>query len=348
MSSPTLNEKTELAEQLLQDGYDVVDFIKGEGAHTHSNLILKLAKEAAYTNFTMSLNLAEEAGDKETSARASLSLGELILRFTPPGYQSPNNLCENYCAEALRLFHEIGDELGEAAALRLQAEFDPDMKRRAELAQESLVICRRLNDRPGIARSLKLLATSANLKKDTPLTVQYLEEALSLFRELDDRVAAAAALVALSTHLEDTDREKRVELILEGRKLYGEAGCGREAVMALQMLAHRVYAPSDYDRRKSSLLESLEICRKCGYANFEAASLKLLSEIAGSEGDITRANALLAESRSVPPALLKTTVAGENMKKRHRQPLWIGNVLWLRDNKLTNVERGLTLKRNPT
>ena len=89
--------------------------------------------------------------------------------------------------EALGLYRDLGDRLGQADALihlgdvrRLTGDYPAAV----QALEEALGLCRDLGDRLGQAKALNKLGTVRRLTGDYPAAVQALEEALGLYRDL--------------------------------------------------------------------------------------------------------------------------------------------------------------------
>jgi ATP/maltotriose-dependent transcriptional regulator MalT len=104
--------------------------------------------------------------------------------------QGDSSMARTLLEEALRLWHEIGDERGAAYALARVAMVDRqqgDLGRATALVEESLATWRRLGDRQGLTGALAPAINIAHSRGDVKATLAYAEESVALNRSIDNR-----------------------------------------------------------------------------------------------------------------------------------------------------------------
>jgi tetratricopeptide (TPR) repeat protein len=129
--------------------------------------------------------------------------------------------------------------------------------------REALALCRLIDDRRGIARSLTLLGNCALLEADLVTACSLHEQGLALSREVGDRWGTAWTLQNLGDDLlaqsefGQADPESAHALLLESTATWRELGERRHLAYANVALGNSYIWQGDFDRARLLLVESL-------------------------------------------------------------------------------------------
>lgn len=169
-----------------------------------------------------------------------------------------------------------------------------------ELAEESLAICREVDDRQGIASVLIKLGNAATEAGDYGSASESLEEALTIWRALEDKHGTARALISFGwAALRSGDYPLANMRLAEALTLSRELGDTRSIGFELSGLGEVALRQGDYARANQLLEQSLELRRQLGNKWGVGVSLGTLGWVAMREGDWDRAISRLGESLAV-------------------------------------------------
>ena len=191
-----------------------------------------------------------------------------------------------------------------ARALRVAAHvaiMQGEHDRAEELAQQSLALCRVLNDTPGIARSLFVLGNATWSKGKTSERLSILEERVRLARQIGEPEEAASALYylafELSLHGEYVRGQSLFEEALElFRKADNELWVGATLVESANMLW---FCLGDAATIHQRLQEGRTLINKVGNRHWSAWSLCITALVALREGETDSAASLARECLAI-------------------------------------------------
>jgi predicted ATPase/DNA-binding CsgD family transcriptional regulator len=173
-----------------------------------------------------------------------------------------------------------------------------DYDRAEVLCQESLALCRKLGDKPGIAYSLYLLAWVARDRDNFTAARSFAEEALALSREIGDKERIILSLYALGS-LDTIQGEytRACALLEESTMLFREQGNKIGLAWSLYSLAQvRLESQADPAIVHLLLEESLALWRELGDPRGTAYAVFLSGQVALRQGDVATARSLAEES----------------------------------------------------
>ncbi len=208
-----------------------------------------------------------------------------------------------FLEQALALSKSIASTVkGEALyGAGLLALLQNDHKRAEELLQESLELFRSLEDKSGIAKSLRLLGSLARARNMYRQARSLLEEALTISTELADKKGIATTREILAEVYTAQGNYKSASALLEENLvLYSTLGQLYRTDYVLYYLA-RVLFLSKGDQEKAYAMadESLERFREVGHKQFIAYTLSLLGQMLQRYGEDSKARQFSQESVAI-------------------------------------------------
>jgi predicted ATPase/class 3 adenylate cyclase len=159
------------------------------------------------------------------------------------------------------------------------------------LLEESLALFRKIGDKSGMAKSLRILGSLTGERNSYALARTFLEESLALYRELDDQNGVAYTREDLAQVLTSQGDYARARALLEENLLlYSAMGKTYRTAYPLYDLA-RVFFLSRNDLVKTRAMaeESLELFQEVGNKRLIAYVLSLLGEVFLQQGEPARA-----------------------------------------------------------
>ena len=220
----------------------------------------------AQDDYLRALDAARSVGDGGAEWQALLDLGFLWLA-------RDYDLAGGFFHRARDLASRTDDPKRLAHSLNRLGNWYANLDRPHEgqdLHRQALAIFRDLDDRPGIAETLDLLAVATHVGGDRRGAITHFEEAAALFRELGDRRALASVLATLG-HL------RCASLVFV--TLPGAAPSSGQALRECE--------------------EALTITRTIGWRSGEAYALSEMAACLSAEGEYGRALAAAQESLAV-------------------------------------------------
>jgi len=163
--------------------------------------------------------------------------------------------------------------------------------------EESLVLCRELEDRQGCAYTLARLGTVLKLKGDLAVAHGLLEESLVLFREGGDTWGLALALFGLGeVVISEGDLPSAHSLLQQSLALWREIGDTWGLALALNGLGEVLRCQGDYEQAAKFYDESLALFRHLDNKWRMAYLLHNLGHVARAQGNYEGMAALFEES----------------------------------------------------
>jgi predicted ATPase/DNA-binding SARP family transcriptional activator len=156
--------------------------------------------------------------------------------------------------------------------------------------EQSLALFRELDDREGIASSLRVAGFLHFVLGDFDTARGLLENSLSVFHALGNEAGTAAVLANLAyvaMELEDFSAARRYQE--ESLAIRRRIGAPYGVTVSLANLGYIVLVQEDYEAAPVYLQESLEICREIGNRNGLGVSFFGLGHVAFAKGDFVAA-----------------------------------------------------------
>jgi predicted ATPase/DNA-binding SARP family transcriptional activator len=170
--------------------------------------------------------------------------------------------------------------------------------REGALAEESLALCRELNDPDGIAESLCRLGWSAQRRGQYERATALGEESLALCRELDDPDGIGQSLVLLGfVALWHGKYDRAAALSEESAAWFRSLGEKHDIRASLYLQGLVAERQGRFERSVALAEESLSVSRKVQDKRGIAAALWLLGRVAQHQGRYEQAVTLCEESR---------------------------------------------------
>ncbi|MFL5591386.1 MAG: tetratricopeptide repeat protein [Ktedonobacteraceae bacterium] len=245
------------------------------------------------------LRLLEQEGNKEArpSSELALRLGGALRRF----WIARSRLSEGQTFLERALAGSEGSATSNRAkALKAAASlalYQGDTDRGEVLCEESLTLCRELEDTEGIAHILHLQGLVTWQRNNLAATHSLFEEALALWRKVDDKDGIGWALYYLAWLANQQGEYARARVLCEeSLTTHRESGNKRGLAHTLINLAQNLFSSQDDQARVRSLLEeSLALCREVGDKHGLAECFSLSGQVALRHGDATTARSLAEE-----------------------------------------------------
>ncbi len=163
--------------------------------------------------------------------------------------------------------------------------------------EESVAICRKIDDRFGLAYSVNVLGNVAYSLGEYSESKRLAGESLNIFKKIGDRWGIGFAysdlgLVAylMGDYVEaEQDMQKSLAVFKESGNLFG-------MLFALGNLGRVAYSLGKYHEAERRLQESLAISKEIGITMVDTIFLNKLSHVARVQGDCSRAEQVAGES----------------------------------------------------
>ena len=184
----------------------------------------------------------------------------------------------------------------EAAGLLAARLGDFDLSRRRH--EESLALCRELDDRGGVAAALHGLGLLDLWRGEPREAEPLLEQALEIRRETGDRYALAVTqnvLGAVVSELGDGEQPRAMRYYEESLAIYRQLGTRIGVSRCLINLGVSARRMGELDRSAASLEEAVELARELDAPELLASALVNLGNVRRSRGDAAAARDLYAE-----------------------------------------------------
>lgn len=166
--------------------------------------------------------------------------------------------------------------------------------------EEGLEICRRMEDKSGIAACLNNLGNIASAKGDYPAARAAYEESLAVRREIGDKSGIATSLNNLGNLAYDqADYPSARATLEESLVAFRELGDKRGMAAPLMGVGNVACAQGDYPSARRAFEESVAICRDIGDRPGLGYSLLNLGGVAAAQGDGPAARAASEEAVAI-------------------------------------------------
>ncbi len=165
--------------------------------------------------------------------------------------------------------------------------------------EESLTLCRNLENKSGIAFSLLYLGISTFLEDEVMFGRQLVSESLAIYREIGDKVGMALALKYLGSTVDANDYQKTRAYLNEGLAICREIGNLVGMSRILSDMGDYALKNGDHTIARSCLEEGLSIQRQLGMSGWMVYTLIHLGELNARLGNIIQARQYYEEGLSV-------------------------------------------------
>ncbi|QQR74623.1 MAG: tetratricopeptide repeat protein [Holophagales bacterium] len=197
------------------------------------------------------------------------------------------------CEEAGRIFGDVGDRSGAAAALTALAgvRYDQgDLEGARADNERALATFREVGDQSGVARALNNIAVIGRASGDRATARRLYEEVVAISLETGDRAGTAYASHNLGTLLSEegdlAGARQRLEQALAARREIGDQAGTGASLASLGAVLRREGQLAEAQRR---LEESLALQREIGQKIGQVGSLSALAQVAIDQGELGRA-----------------------------------------------------------
>ena len=175
--------------------------------------------------------------------------------------------------------------------------FQGDYEQAKKYYEESLVICKEIGDKSGIAGSLHNQGNVALSQGDYEKAKKYYEESLAIYKEIGDKTGIASPIFSLGyLALNQGDYEQAKKYFEESLIIKKEIGNKDGISRAIVNLGNVAYYKGDYELAKKYYKECLHICKEIGFKIGIAASISNLGNVASNQGDYEQAKKYFEES----------------------------------------------------
>ena len=178
------------------------------------------------------------------------------------------------------------------------AHLQDDNERAEALLQESLILFRSIGDKPGMAKSLRILGGLAGARNSYRQARSHLEEAFVISMELGDKKGIASTREFLAQVYTAQGNYSNARMLLEENlALYSAMGELYHTDYVLYNLARVLFlSKGDQEKAYAFAQKSLSLFREVGHKRFIAYALGLLGQVLLQYGEDDRAHELSEES----------------------------------------------------
>ncbi|MGQ4436395.1 MULTISPECIES: tetratricopeptide repeat protein [unclassified Streptomyces] len=234
------------------------------------------------------LQRRESAHQRDLAARERAAAAELATAFNSPMLQA-HCIVDTEPESALALFRAVGDQLGEAHALRAlsdNARSRGDLHGSDRYATQALTLYRTIGNELGEAHALRTLADSAKIRGDPDGALRHAAQALALFRAIGNQLGEAHILVRLADNaVKRGDPDGALRHAAQALALFRAIGNQLGEAHALGALSDNAGSRGDPDGSDRYATQALTLYRSIGDQLGEANVLHKLANNAVSRGD---------------------------------------------------------------
>lgn len=202
--------------------------------------------------------------------------------------------------EALALYRELGNRLGEAKSLNTIGQGYSELaehQKSLDFYSESLPIYQALEDRSGQAIALGNIGVAYSRLSDNQKAIDYYNRALALYRATGGREGEATTLsnIGVSCYLLSEFR-KAADHFKDALSIHQSIGYRRGQVLALTNTGHAYAALSELQEALRYFTEALSLVRTMSIPRLEADSLTAIGGVYSSLGEHQKAMSYYTES----------------------------------------------------
>jgi len=249
-------------------------------------------------------NFLERALVSSDGLEASIRARALYAAARLNQVQGHFDRAEALCEESLALYRELGDTVGIALALHLQADIAwgrGNLALARSEAEESLALFRELGDRGEVAYLLLHLAGLAIDRGEYATAHSMLEECLAIDREMEDASSIAEVLFNLARvcYLSQGDLATVHSLLEESFALYRELGDRESIAYCLNLSGLLTLDQGDTTSARSLVEQAVALFKEMRQQHGTTVTLYSLAKVVAAQGDNEAARALHEESIAV-------------------------------------------------
>ncbi|MGI9001533.1 MAG: tetratricopeptide repeat protein [Pseudonocardia sp.] len=252
-------------------------------------------------------HLRTEIDEQRDEVDPALYAETLSLLAHAAGFDDDRATQRHLLEQALAVYREIGDWLGEANAVQALGEVALMQARYPEAGQryeEALAVYREIGNRLGEANAVKALGDVALMQARYPEAGQRYEEALTVYREIGNRFGAANAVQALGDVARMQARYPEAgQRYEEALTVYREIGNRFGAANAVTALGDVARMQARYPEAGQRYEEALTVYREIGNRLGEADTMLSTARLAVATGDRHDADKALTEALRIYRAL---------------------------------------------
>jgi tetratricopeptide (TPR) repeat protein len=248
---------------------------------------------SAQQSFQQALRLGESSPPLRAHSLLALGKNHYLL--------SEHVEAERHIRDALSVYREIGNELGEANCLDTLCDIEYQLDHYADaldwgkLALASYI---RRDDKLGQANSLRSLGSIRLILSEREAGIELMQKSLELYREIKDKRGEAYVLLFLAEH-DDNDHTAVKGLAEEALAIFHEVGDIIGQVQCMQVLGHVALASDDPKLAREQYGSALHLAQGIGYKIGVAMSDSGLGRVDSHVGDHTSALARIEAARSI-------------------------------------------------
>jgi tetratricopeptide (TPR) repeat protein len=185
--------------------------------------------------------------------------------------------------QALALFRQVGDRLGEANVLQAIGDvqqFRDDRDAALQSYQQALALFRQVGDRLGEANTLKAIGDVQQFRKETDAALQSYQQALALFRQVGDRLGEANTLKAIGDVQQfRKETDAALQSYQQALALFRQVGARLGEANVLQAIGDVQQFRKETDAALQSYQQALALFRQVGDRLGEANTLKAIGDV---------------------------------------------------------------------
>ena len=266
----------------------LAEFLFAEGPWSRALTIHRVAADAArrLANSAVGTAVGPSAYPDFGSTAHGVALTNLVrAQYLTGDYAGAGSTL----ADALNVFRQGGDRLGEAAALTELGRVrygTGDYAGAAAAQQAALDLFRRVGNRLGEANALNDLGHVRHLTGDYPGAVEAHRRALEIYRQIPSRLGEAAALTDLGHARYATgDALDATEALEQALEIYRHIGNRLGEANVVHYLGQVRHLIGDHRRAAHAQEEALDAFRQIGSRLGEASALTELGRARSATGD---------------------------------------------------------------
>lgn len=273
----------------------------------------------------------EQALASSEGVAASVRANALFAAANLAFNQSDHDRAEELCQQSLQLFRELDDRPGIAYALYLLAWVSRDnIEIDILLVEEALTHFKEIGDKEYIAWSVYTLAYSYTLRGEYSRAYALVEESLALHQKIENKRGIAFSLIQWARiHFESQDDLVAAHSLLdESRVLFKELDDKVGLAYSRSLRGQILFRQGEVAKARLLIEESIMLHRELGAQQGVAESLCRLARVIAVQGDDTTAYALYEESLAIARTINLKELIATCLEGLAEVVTTQGNVVW--------------------